>query len=255
MKKLLLFTVFFALAQASMFANSEKAFQEEENNFKKSQAVTQDGIRFDHLEKEFRAQYSHLNIPKITMIDDLVAKYRLSFAGYSWTNHELFVDKKAMGELPASSWKWLMLHETGHAQIPYAIPTIQGAVTTVQLLTPYFWGMHKKVPYRNIITKIGSKGIATLALSTLVNVNGMRIEERRADNFANKHADEQMLKGGIVSLENFQKQYENIWKLSDASQSMSLKTFLNLTDLLHPTPDSRIAKMKKALKNRFGVEA
>jgi hypothetical protein len=249
MKKLMLSLMCAGLLQANLFAS------EEENNFKKSQAFTQDGVRFDRLEEEFRAKYSHLNIPEITMVDDLVAQYGWSSAGYVWKNHELLVDKKTMGELPASSWQWLMLHETGHAQMPYVVPAIHGTVTATQLLTPYFWGMHKKVPYKNIVTKLGSKAIATLVISTFVNVNAFRTEERRADNFANKHADKDVLHGGKKWCEGYESLIAQAWNGSGASQSMSQKTFANLIDPIHPTVDSRIAKIQKALKNRFGVEA
>ena len=97
--------------------------------------------------------------------------------------------------------------------------------------------------------------MATLALGSFFRIAGFRAEERRADNFANKHADEQTLKGGIETFEGHKNIINTVWNVTGASKIMSKKVFENLVDLKHPTVDSRIAKMKKALKTRFGVEA
>ncbi|MBP9765331.1 M48 family metalloprotease [Candidatus Babeliales bacterium] len=209
----------------------------------KQETFTKDGISAVQLEKNIREKYP--NIPKIILIescqDSLLKQDAGINAAFNPSADAILLDRKNISQESSHALTWSILHEAGHAQQPRNISTINIVVGVTQLFSLYFWGIHKSKPYKNIFTKISSKVIAAIAIGGLVNCTLMRAEERRADNWANAHADQETLQGGIETLE----------AVKQIAQQKSQTTW----DPTHPSIDSRIAKIKKTLKNRFGVDA
>jgi hypothetical protein len=167
-------------------------------------------------------------------------------------NPRIIVDPNFISELSAPEMEWAILHEKGHLTKPAIPDLIETQLSTVQAYVLAFWGAHKSKPYKNVFTKYPSKAIAFLALPALFKVAAYRSEEKRADRWANAHADEQALKGGISIFENWIKpKHQEICK----DLNLPLSVGQHLIDPIHPSSDSRIAKIKTALKARFGVDA
>lgn len=91
-------------------------------------------------------------------------------------------------------------------------------------------------------------------LATIVSNALLKLEEQRADNWANMQADEKVLLGGIEYLNFIKDKMQDKWSGYKISSIIpfSVGKFM---DISHPNIDSRIAKIKTALKTRFGVDA
>ncbi|OGB86494.1 hypothetical protein A3J41_01215 [candidate division TM6 bacterium RIFCSPHIGHO2_12_FULL_38_8] len=223
----------------------------------KQEAFFKDGNSFAQAEANFRKKYSHLNIPSILLVDPI--KHPLTGldmgmdVAYHPNLHKILSESRKVSQTDEKAFEWLMLHETGHAQYPKIVPSIRYGALGLEGLTAYFWGIHKSKPYKNILTKVGSKFLGTIAVGMLLSTNLCKAEERRADNFANKHADAQALQGGIKWLSDREKINKIILPIVLPGVPDCIRQFLN--DPLHPSFDSRIAKCQKALKSRFGIDA
>ena len=88
-----------------------------QDDFKKI-CFSKDGVSLHAIEQELREKYKNVTIPPIKVVYNLPAKYNIAMAGYHLEEHKLLIDSQDISNLNASSWKWLMLHETGHAQMP-----------------------------------------------------------------------------------------------------------------------------------------
>ncbi len=249
---------------------------EEKQNFKFPNEKT-----FVEFEEVFRSKYNKLSIPRIDlgMLNPLglglcikemsssipdIHDENLKTEEYEKINNFTESLKTAYPFVIASTLflkalnltepelEWGLLHEAGHGQKPYIVEGILNITKALPIITPFIWGFHKKAPYKNIITKIGSKALATLAIPTAFFCTALRLEERRADNFANKHANKEALLGGL----EFFNKAEKLQKVFMPNYLKKLPYSMTqyILDPIHPSIGSRVAKIKTALKTRFNVE-
>jgi hypothetical protein len=224
-----------------------------DQQFLKSVYSIEDGRSFQQFEDEFRNKYSKLNIPEIKLLD---GRFGLSYHIY---DHFIALFRPYINgsDCDASKMEWCLLHEVGHSQKPNFSKSINLGAIFSGILMPFLWGKHKTKPYKNIVTKISSKTLAGISASVIFFCAARKLEERRADNFANQHADEKALVRGLEYFESIKKSenvaFEKI-KTYSFFLGMALAPF-KWGDPIHPTINSRIAKIKTALKTRFGVDA
>lgn len=160
--------------------------------------------------------------------------------------------------------EWALLHENGHGTMPGNSSIVaSGVFPVVASYVGAFWGIHKKKPYRNCITRCVGKTAAMVTLPIVACCAAMRLEERRADNFANKHADKKALLGGIESFERYKKVRDDmVSKVQNTDQSdfsklirtafiRNIPEFLN--DPIHPHFEGRIEKIKATLRARYDI--
>lgn len=223
----------------------------------KKSTLFKDGVSFTEMEQSVRKKHS--NIPSIllvdTMVDGLFGQDTGMDAAFIPQDKMIWASRATASTHNSKAFEWAMLHETGHAQQPNNMPAIQGAVGITQLLTGYYWGMHKAKPYKNLLTKLGSKTFAAMLAGSVVGSTLMKAEERRADNWANSVADKQALLGGIEYFDCFRSKLQDQWSGYKIGSIVPFSVGKYLMSPLHPNVDSRIAKIKTALKARFGVEA
>ncbi|MBP6892552.1 M48 family metalloprotease [Candidatus Babeliales bacterium] len=152
--------------------------------------------------------------------------------------------------------RFLLTHEIGHSQFPNLLPAVNTSIGLTFYPIAYYWKKTMgSAPYRNRFTKYGSKIIAANILSTLAKFCCYQLEERRADNFAIKHSDASMLQGALEGLQEDKKQLQKEYSKTVISKVLPFRIGWNLKDPLHPSLDSRIAKVKAALKTKFNIEA
>lgn len=250
--------------------------------------ILKDGTSFQSFEDSIRKKYK--NLPKINLLElgeKMPIAYKSfdkmsSFWGYEkdygqdahfhrvndpflttplmtdtnfcekYFNPAIIVSPSQISKITAPQMEWAILHEAGHLTKPGAYDYIPAFQQALQAYVLAFWGAHKSKPYKNIISKSCSKTLAALMASLLFNSLAIRAEEKRADRWANNHADEQALRGGISFFEDFAKPLrQNMC----AQMGLPYISGQALIDPSHPSDDSRISKMKKALKTRFGVDA
>lgn len=221
----------------------------------KKEILTKDGISFTELEQNMRRNYC--DIPEMLMImsvEDPLTGAELD-VDFFYTDKKILICPKNLHTLTSKSIEWAILHETGHSKQPYNISAILGVATITQLLTAYYWGMHKAKPYKNRLTKLGSKVLPALLVGSVVHCGLMNAEERRADNWANMQGDKEALLGGIEYFDHFQQKMQDILSENTMTSVILFNIEKYLMDPLHPTIDSRILKIKETLKTRFGYEA
>ncbi len=152
--------------------------------------------------------------------------------------------------------RFMLTHEIGHSQFPNLLPALNVSTGLAFYSIAYYW---KKImgsaPYKNRFTKYGSKFIAASILSNLAKFGLYQLEERRADNFAIKHSDASMLQGAIQEFQEVKKTLQKEYSTSTLSKVLPFSIGWKLKDPLHPSLDSRIAKIKTALKTKFNLEA
>ncbi|MFA5999184.1 MAG: M48 family metalloprotease [Candidatus Babeliales bacterium] len=223
----------------------------------KKETLFKDGVSFAQMEESARKKYP--NIPSILLTDAMLCPLTGADIGtdaaYVADTQSIWASRTTADRLNSRAFEWVMLHETGHAQMPYAVHSIMGVAAAVYLSTGYYWGAHKAMPYKNRITKYGSKYLAAWAAGTIVNHTLMKVEERRADNWANKTADAQALQGGIEYFETFKIKQQEEWAKIKLSSVVPFSVAKYFIDPIHPSIDSRVVKCKTALKNRFGINA
>lgn len=167
---------------------------------------------------------------------------------------DCFLIPEKLTKLDYDAARFLLTHEIGHSQQPNTTLAIQGSTRAAFLPIAYYW---KKIvgsrPYKNRFTKYGSKFFAAEVLTTLVANGFINLEERRADNFAIKHCDAKALQAAIKEFQANKEILQKEW--SSMSSYIPFRGIGNyVLDPIHPSFDSRIAKIKGALKTRFGIE-
>jgi|GEM_PF-1361936 len=249
MKKLLFISLIVMAVfsyQLSFGAQIRYRYQHDQLTVKKD-CYNPDGQSFEDFERIMREK--HPGIPPIILVDELNDD-----AAYIPGTHSLMVNRNAFQSRNTNEVRWFMLHENGHAQRPEVIPCILSGVTVVQALSLYYWGLHRNKSYKNILTKLCSKMAATLTISYVVNTTLMKAEERRADAWANGHADADTLRAGYERFQDVKKQRATIFpeycglKVPSAFIDQAL-------DPLHPSVDFRMRNIKQALKDRFNIDA
>jgi hypothetical protein len=248
---------------------------------KKDKFKFPNGKTFVEFEEVFRSKYNKLNIPRIDFsyfnplglclsIKEMSSSIpNLHDENFKTEEHEeiknfteslktahpfILVSKNFCDGLKLNEpeLEWGLLHEAGHGQIPYMCEGILHATKALQVMTPFIWGIHKKAPYKNIITTIGSKALATLTLPLAFLCTALNLEERRADNFVNRYANKEALLGGIEFFNKAEKLQKEC--MPDPLKKLPFSITQYIVDPIHPSIDSRIAKIKATLKTRFNVE-
>ncbi|MCX5924315.1 MAG: hypothetical protein NTZ68_02740 [Candidatus Dependentiae bacterium] len=258
MKKLnVLFAVTIGLLNAKADAGLMKVSYPLDQQGAKKETLFKDGVSFAQMEETARKNCPQ--IPDILLTDAMLCPLTGidtgSDAAYLPSTQSIWASRTTADRHSSKAFEWAMLHETGHAQMPYAVNSIHGAVVATNLATAYYWGAHKAKPYKNRVTKYGSKYLAMTAAGAIVNSTLMKIEERRADNWANKTADAQALQGGIEYFEASKIKQQEEWSKYKLSSVVPFGVAKYLLDPIHPSLDSRIAKCKTVLKNRFSINA
>lgn len=247
-KSFLMFLVMTVLTYSLYLeASATYRYQYDQESIKRSSAL-KNGKSFIAFEREMRDKYA--NLPSILLADEL----SLCNIVYVPSLHAILIDKNRLNTLEANEIMWLILHESGHAQRPEMIPSIQRGVIATRGLSLYFWGMHKKKPYRNILTKAGSKIAAMYLIGNVVEKILMQHEERRADVCANRIADADTLRGGLAYLTKEKQRYKNDFERV-TGMSASNVVIAEGVDPFHPSPDERIHNIQQALKDRFNIDA
>lgn len=224
----------------------------------KSKIFLKDGTSLQTLEDAMRTKYPHASIPPIRCASahdsDITFK---SFdktlhllCGKRYFNPEILIQPRYAKTQTAPMMEWLILHETGHSIQPGTADFIDIMTYPVTASAFALWGIHKKKPYRNPLTKISSKSFGAIITGNVFNIIATRLEEKRADRWANNVADAAALQGGIdFHATAFLPPNDNpITKIRYAIGSFIL-------DSTHPSPTSRIIQCKKSLKARFGIES
>ncbi len=155
--------------------------------------------------------------------------------------------------------KWTLLHEMGHATKPFNTQVCEYAPMALLWNVGLLWGLHKSKAYKNKVTCILSKCVASFLVGNAAKVGLYHAEERRADNFANKHATLDELRGGVNFFENVVMMQKRIVstnnKATFGGDYVPYAIGKYIIDPIHPSADSRIAKINKVMKERFGVDA
>lgn len=219
----------------------------------KKEALMSDGVSVVELEQHMKQKYP--NITNVLLVNKFLSSLNevdLEMDA-AYGNDQILLSSQNMHKLTSRAYEWDILHEAGHAQQPYNIFAIQGAVGITQLLTGYYWGMHKKGSYKNRLTKLGSKTFAAILAGSIVNCALMQAEERRADNWANSVADKKALLGGIEYFNFFKLKAQNKWSEYKISSIIPFSVAKHMLDPIHPSIESRIAKINKVKKERFSL--
>jgi len=226
----------------------------------KSQTRTSDYVYFSTLENRIRNKYKDLNIPQIIVAQsvDLVLTGEHLDPGccYFCEVNYIVLRGDTISNLSSVEVEWIILHEAGHAQKQVENKVIGGLLLAVPLIVAYYWGMHKTEPYKNSVSKLLSKAFAGMTAGIIVGSELIKAEERRADSWANEHADKTALLGGIDALKYCKGVIED--KLSRKDSALLSKIPFCILEWLccpyHPSIDSRITKIKKSLKKRFEID-
>jgi hypothetical protein len=224
----------------------------------KAQTFFTDGISVAQIEQSLRDKHGLAMPEKFLLVNntfDLLGNKKYFGAAYIPADHSLFLERDMVNRSNSHAATWLLSHETGHAQMPNVVPNIARTQLAINIATGYFWGAHKAKPYKNFATKAYSKFMASALTGLIFNCASMRLEERRADNFANKHSDEKTLQGGIEFLQDCKAMQENFWSEGKPFSPLGFRIGQQFMDLTHPSCDSRIAKIQKELDKRANHKA
>lgn len=235
----------------------EALYYENQGNIK-YRVYTRDGIGFSSLENSIRRKYKDLNIPPIIVAESLTLvltnePLEIGCCYFCGVNY-IVLQKDTIYNFTAKECEWMILHEAGHAQKQFQNNAIGTALVAIPLLVAYYWGAHRTKPYKNIATKLLSKACAATIAGILVGSELIKAEEKRADSWANEHGDEEALLGGINALNRCKGIIQD--KLAHTENVAILnKIPFSILEWIycpyHPSVDSRIAKIKRALKKRF----
>lgn len=241
---------------------AEALYYEDQGRIKNN-ALTRDNVYFSTLENRIRKKYKDLNIPEIIIAESmnvvLTGKPLEVGACYFCSVNYIVLRKDTVRDLTSAQCEWIIMHEAGHAQRQVENNLTAAAICGIPLLVFYYWGVHKTEPYENIATKLLSKFIAALIAGIIVGSELLKAEEKKADSWANEHSDKEALLGGIGAL-NYAKEIIKKELSSDKGDSAILSEIpFCVAEWLccpyHPSVDSRITKIKDALKTRFGIDA
>lgn len=224
----------------------------------KTQTFFTDGISVAQIEQSLRDKHG-LAIPEkfllINNIYDVLGNKVYFGAGYVAANHSILLEKDMVNRSNSHAATWLLSHETGHAQMPNMVSTIiPRTQLAINILTAYYWGAHRAKPYKYFATKAGSKFMASALAGLIFNSASMRLEERRADNWANKNSDEKTLQGGIEFLQDCKALQQKAWSQGEPFSPLGFSIGQQFMDLTHPSCDSRIAKIQKELDKRANLK-
>ena len=149
--------------------------------------------------------------------------------------------------------RFVLLHEIGHSTFRTAVPliTISAEITSCLLVFLVVKDIKSfKKEYLECIFKLGQIDIVIKFLKSYLFI----LEERRADDFAINNSGLMTLQGGLKYFQNIKAALEKEYADYSISKVFSFNIGWRLIDSSHPTIDSRIEKIKKALKDRFGVD-
>ena len=253
------------------------------NYFNQEQAkkdlIFTDGVSFAQVEKDIKEKHPH--IPDVLLVDcyldqksinDLPNKIPAPFYfpkgtnvtatiavlnqdGSSKLENKTFENpilaNSEFKQLDSHGAKWLLTHETGHAKYPNLIPTIRIISLPVFLSTTYAW---KKIinskPYKNRVTKYSSKLFAGLCASNSYVQTAIKLEERRADNYANQHTDKRAILSAKNYFQNTKHHLQELWNSYKLSKILPFSIGQYIIDPMHPSIDSRIRKLTKAAHSK-----
>ncbi|MCX5923688.1 MAG: M48 family metalloprotease [Candidatus Dependentiae bacterium] len=224
----------------------------------KNQTFFTDGISVAQVEQSLRDKHG-LAIPEkflfINNIYDILGNKMYMGAAYSAGHHSILLERDMVNRSNSRAATWLLSHETGHAQMPNVTSTIiPRTQLAINIATAYFWGAHKAKPYKHFSTKVYSKFMASALAGLVFNSASMRLEERRADNWANKNSDEKTLQGGIEFLQDAKALQQKHWSKGEPFSPLGFSIAQQFMDLTHPSCDSRIAKIQKELDKRADLK-
>ncbi len=148
--------------------------------------------------------------------------------------------------------QYALLHEIGHSSLPYMEPALQVSTLGVFGVVTYAWKkLLSPTPYRNVATKLGSKCFAGYVVCNLYKTVSNNLEERRADNFANKHAlTISTLKAGRDMFCDHQKWQHDTWSAYKLSKVVPFCLGQYYLDKDHPSVHSRISKIEAEIDRR-----
>ena len=247
----------------------------------KHNALLTDGRTFLDFEHQLRLKYSHINIPNIILSDNPVIIGYTNKASRELPNVVKYEAKDTIVISPdyltytdPKLLELIILHEAGHHD-SHKIHYTESWNNYSWLGFAYVWGIHKTKPYRNIATKLASKTIAGILVTTMCHLAFMRFyEEPYADTFACKHASEETLKHATLEniQPNFDKQHKHHlelllnhtlkeigndtikFQLKDNPDIVLHDWLKVLLSLDHPSTESRVAKFQYYLAKRFPKE-
>ncbi|HSW75521.1 MAG TPA: M48 family metalloprotease [Candidatus Saccharimonadales bacterium] len=247
-------------------------------NFTQTHSSSTKTDRQKQIELAFRERYKELKIPKITFNPNKTSCFqdgtRAVFKDYFFNFGDQIVDwidgKKTMLNAFRDIWKYkaprhesiinlrendhhvTMLHEVGHYDLSQKGVNIEnrdklniGIAVAIMVL----WGKHKKKPYKNIITKAGSKCIAAMVLTRVIHKSVERFHETYADNYAFKHVKDKEAVLQTIDQINSKKSKQI---LDEAGIPLLIQRLICFCgDQHHPSYVSRLAKLQDVLKTRF----
>lgn len=220
-------------------------------------ALNQTFMAMDNsLEVAFREKYKHLDIPKFEYEN---ASNDQSPYSYHENEIKITIREKILND-------FFILHELGHHVLSqkglnnFNAQIINGGAS---LITMALWGRHKLNPYKNIVTKFGSKGIASFGIYNLSYLLIRRFHETYADNFAlNNIQDKEPLE---KTIKFFKKEVNEIDQMIEKAELASNNCFMkniglpiifNMLKIYsscrpYPSYESRSKKIEYILKERF----
>lgn len=265
MKKMMFF-ISFVLFSQTVYVNdgllAEALYYEDQGRIKYN-SRTQDNVYFSTLENRIRSKYKDLNIPEIIIAESinlvLTGKPLEVGACYFCSVNYIVLRKDTVRDLTAAQCEWIIMHEAGHAQRQVENSLVATAICGIPLLVFYYWGIHKTEPYANFVTKLLSKSTAALIAGIIIGSELLKAEEKKADSWANEHADKEALLGGIGALNYAQEIIKKELSRDKGDSAILSQIPFCVAEWLccpyHPSIDSRIGKIKDALKIRFGIDA
>ncbi|MBP9764924.1 M48 family metalloprotease [Candidatus Babeliales bacterium] len=237
----------------------------------KENIVFSNGKNLKTLEAELQSKYQ--GTPIFRVVKDYGCftdgmQHKVLNPAYSWLDYSQqdFEEQKSrktgvvlmpemINQMSYDSANFITSHELGHSQLPYAIPVISALANISYWPIAYYWKKRFGAgPYRNRLTKHTSKLLAAYGITTFASGVAVNLEERRADNFAIKHSDAKALKGGIEYLKTSKNSLQNEYQKHAVSRFLPFSIGWKYLDPTHPSLDSRIAKIERALHKRFAKD-
>lgn len=229
----------------------------------------------EQAEQAFKETYKHLDIPNI------VPGIQNAYHHCNPHEHHDFIDRHydffahPLGQIAQECFikpfftyeptitkeyetdHFILLHEIGHYELSKTLPTqnIAPISLTTGITAMMLCGKHKKLPYKNIITKAISKSIAGLSAAGLSYVSLARFHEVYADNYACQHIqDKEKLQQAISDLKKMDKEFKSFYQESSGPATLIGYNFFRFYhDPVHPSSLSRAQKAERMLHKRFSV--
>lgn len=198
----------------------------------------------------FLNQYSYLDIPNISL------KFSEKPEGYNPDENQINVNPCFYSYFEPKANEWMLLHEIGHEKSSYTLPTVFSSLLQPKSMNLNSWIIKKARLYEDFLPQTNAQNLALMAIPTLFLQFVSQIQEQKADNFANEHADKDALIAAIQYFKTI-----DTWK-KDAIKKYFPEYVANLPfdvtqymiDPFHPSSSSRIEKIKKTLKARFNID-